>query len=463
MDEVTLNDPAKELALHGNLISSVFSGRNSFGEAYYWQPPGQPLLMSLVYRLFGFGIWQTRLPGLFFASGILVMSYFLSMSLLRNHSSAIIAILILGLDPKFIESARSARMDTQSLLLAISGIYLVFSLRSIKDNNSNSYLPSMLFAGLCLGLAGITHPLAIVWVLSLAVIKLLWKDSLPTQKFIWLLVAIVTPLSFWVLSAFSSGEIKLLGAQFFNHGESRLASGSLFGRIFDEALRYWDAYRLVPGLLLIYFGATVWLFYHRRNLSLGSAWLCVLTILPILFNTFFMSKTVGFYYLYPVCMMALASGALINHLWNNKIRIFSILLPKVAVRGVLSTLLISVIGFGILGRYVVLAYQWDQRDYVPIKLALERTIPPDSVIWGPPDIWYASEEIGASLRIRGEPLRNTHDYLVTKLTGDMDIPTDLLLVAELGSALPPIFGSINVSSADYRMQVWQWDSNSDTE
>tara|TARA_B100000029_G_scaffold276422_1_gene271006 strand:- start:8736 stop:10127 length:1392 start_codon:yes stop_codon:yes gene_type:complete len=463
MDEVTLNDPAKELALHGNLISSVFSGRNSFGEAYYWQPPGQPLLMSLVYRLFGFGIWQTRLPGLFFASGILVMSYFLSMSLLRNHSSAIIAILILGLDPKFIESARSARMDTQSLLLAISGIYLVFSLRSIKDNNSNSYLPSMLFAGLCLGLAGITHPLAIVWVLSLAVIKLLWKDSLPTQKFIWLLVAIVTPLSFWVLSAFSSGEIKLLGAQFFNHGESRLASGSLFGRIFDEALRYWDAYRLVPGLLLIYFGATVWLFYNRRNLSLGSAWLCVLTILPILFNTFFMSKTVGFYYLYPVCMMALASGAMINHLWNNKIRIFSILLPKVAVRGVLSTLLISVIGFGILGRYVVLAYQWDQRDYVPIKLALERTIPPDSVIWGPPDIWYASEEIGASLRIRGEPLRNTHDYLVTKLTGDMDIPTDLLLVADLGSALPPIFGSINVSSADYRMQVWQWDSNSDTE
>ena len=138
MDEVTLNDPAKELALNGNLISSVFSDHNSFGEAYYWQPPGQPLLMSLIYRLFGFGIWQTRLPGLFFASGILVMLYFLSMSLLHNHSSAIIAILMLGLDPKFIESARSARMDTQSLLLAISGIYLVFSLRSTRDNNSNN-------------------------------------------------------------------------------------------------------------------------------------------------------------------------------------------------------------------------------------------------------------------------------------------------------------------------------------
>jgi 4-amino-4-deoxy-L-arabinose transferase-like glycosyltransferase len=459
MDEVTLNDPAKELALNGNLISSVFSDRNSFGEAYYWQPPGQPLLMSLIYRLFGFGIWQTRLPGLFFASGILVMLYFLSMSLLRNHSSAIIAILILGLDPKFIESARSARMDTQSLLLAISGIYLVFSLRSIRDNNSNTYLPSMLFAGLCLGLAGITHPLAIVWVLSLALIKLLWKHSLPTQKFVWLLVAIVTPLSIWVLSAFGSGELKLLGDQFFDHGGSRLASGSLFGRISDEVLRYWDAYRLVPGLLLVYFGGIVWLFYNRRNLSYGSAWLCVLTILPILFNTFFMSKTVGFYYLYPVSMMALASGAMINHLWNNKTRIFSIFLPRVAVRGVLSALFISVIGFGILGRYVVLAYQWDQRDYAPIKLALERTIPPNSVIWGPPDIWYAAEEIGASLRIRGEPLRNNHDYLVTKLTGDIDIPTDLHLVAELGSALPPVFGTISVSSADYRMQVWQWDSN----
>jgi len=30
MDEVTLNDPAKELALHGRMVSSVFSGHNGF-------------------------------------------------------------------------------------------------------------------------------------------------------------------------------------------------------------------------------------------------------------------------------------------------------------------------------------------------------------------------------------------------------------------------------------------------
>ena len=40
-DEVTLNDPAKELAFHGKLRSSVFAGFNGFDEAYFWQPPGQ--------------------------------------------------------------------------------------------------------------------------------------------------------------------------------------------------------------------------------------------------------------------------------------------------------------------------------------------------------------------------------------------------------------------------------------
>ena len=132
MDEVTLNDPGKELALNGHLISSVFSDRNSFGEAYYWQPPGQPLLMALIYRVFGFGIWQTRIPGLLFASGILIVLYFLSIRLLRNNNGAILSILILGLDPKFIESARSARMDTQSIFLSILGIYLFFSIRKVK-------------------------------------------------------------------------------------------------------------------------------------------------------------------------------------------------------------------------------------------------------------------------------------------------------------------------------------------
>ncbi len=459
MDEVTLNDPAKELALNGNLISSVFSDRNSFGEAYYWQPPGQPLLMALVYRLFGFGIWQTRLPGLLFASGILIMLYFLSMSLLHNHSGAIIAILLLGLDPKFIESARSARMDTQSLLLAISGIYLALSLRSTRDNNSNSNLPSVLLAGLCLGLAGITHPLAIVWVLSLVLIRLLWKHDLSLNQFAWMLLVIVTPLLIWILSAFGSGELTLLGNQFLDHGGSRLASGSLLTRISDEVLRYWNAYRLAPGLLLIYFGGIVWLFGNRHNLHHRSSWLCVLSMLPILFNTAFMSKEVGFYYLYPVSMMVLASGAMISQLWNMKTRILSVLLPRIAVRGVLTALLISIIGVGILGRYIVLAYQWNQRDYQPIKLAIEKTIPPKSVVWGPPDIWYAVEEIGASLRIRGEPLPDRHDYLVTKLTGNNNIPTNIHLVAEFGSALPPIFRQISVNSADYRMQVWQWNSN----
>ncbi len=456
MDEVTVNDPAKELALRGRMISSVFAGRNGFGEAYYWQPPGQPALMALVYKVFAFGIWQTRIPGLLFGSGTLLVLYLVAMRLLRSRSAALLSAVILGLDPKYIESARSGRMDTQSLFLALLGVFFFVSVLQ-DDDHTGASGRRVLLAGACLGLAGITHPLAIVWVAALGVIVVTWQKPGQLRTFLVVAALAAIPAALWILSAAAAGDLEMLRTQFLEHGSSRLYAGGVFKRIFDEVLRYAEEYRFAPGLLTLYCGGVAWVLWRWRHFRRESMWLVILFMVPALFNALLMSKKVGFYFLYPVAILAIAAGAMTAELWEGPFISNGGRIASRVFRGALILVLVNVLAAGIIGRYATLAYQWRQRDYRPVARALAEIVPHDSVIWGPPDIWYAVEQAGASLRIRGEPDPTRHDYLVTKVAGSTVLPPNVRMVGEFGDALPPVFGALQLRSADYRMRVWEWE------
>ena len=455
MDEVTVNDPAKELALNGRMISSVFADWNGFGEAYYWQPPGQPALMALVYKLFAFGIWQTRIPGLLFGSGTLLVLYLLAVRLLRSRSAALLSAVILGLDPKYIESARSGRMDTQSLFLALMGVLFFVGVMQ-DDDHASARGWRVLLAGACLGLAGITHPLAVAWVAAIGVITVAWRR--PGQLHTFLVVAVLAaiPAAMWILSAAAAGDLELLRTQFLEHGSSRLYAGGVFKRIVDEVLRYAEEYKFAPLLLALYCGGVAWLLWRRPRFRREGMWLAILFVVPAFFNALFMSKKVGFYFLHPVAVLAMMAGSMTATLWQSSSFAKGSRMALLS-RGALILVLVNVLAAGIIGRYAALAYQWRQRDYRPVASALAKIVPPDSVIWGPPDIWYAVEQAGASLRIRGEPDPTRHDYLVTKVAGNTVLPPNVRMVGEFGDGLPPVFGALQLRSADYRMRVWEWE------
>ena len=455
MDEVTLNDPAKEWALHGRMVSSVFAGQNGFGEAYYWQPPGQPVLMALVYKIFSFGIWQTRVPGVLFGSGTLLVVYLLSLQLLRSRNGALLSAVTLGLDPKYIESARSGRMDTQCLFLALLSVFFFVSLLQDDDENGPQR-KRIVLAGLCLGLAGITHPLSVAWVAALGVVTMLRRDRVHLRIFLWVVVLAAIPALVWILYAAAAGDFELLRIQFLEHGSSRLSGGGVFMNIIDEAIRYAAEYRLAPGLLALYFGGLVWVLSHRDQFHRSGLWLAILFVVPALFIALFMSKKVGFYFLHPVAILAIAAGAMMSALWEGRLIQRAGRMASQVFRSVLILVLVNVLLVGIIGRYASLAYQWRQRDHRPIARALAEHVPPGSVVWGPPDIWYAVEKASASLRIRGEPDPRMHDFLVTKVASNTALPDGVSKVGELGAALPPVFGVVQLRSADYRMSVWEW-------
>jgi len=166
IDEVTLNDPAKELGVHGRFRSSIFHGYDGYDRGYFWQPPGQLLVMGAVYRVFGFGIWQTRIPGVLLGGGVLAALYLLTANLFDSRRAGLWAAGLFGLDPMFITLARSGRMDAQCLLLSLLSVDVCLRWAAAQATRSPYRSKAILAAsGLLVGLAGITHPVAIAWAL----------------------------------------------------------------------------------------------------------------------------------------------------------------------------------------------------------------------------------------------------------------------------------------------------------
>lgn len=454
IDEVTLNDPAKELAFNGVLRSSVFTGEFEFDKAYFWQPPGQVFVAALVYKAFGFGIWQTRIPGIIFGGAVIFVIYFLSLRLFNDKRAAIFSAIILLLEPQFIQSARSGRMDTQCLFF--SALSLLFYLRS-ENFQTKKYL-NITLSGISIGLAGISHPLGVCWALAIGVLIILNNPIKQSVKYLLIFLSLAAaPALIWFLYALSCHSFEIFQTQFLIHGDEHITKGDLLTKLIDEFGRYLTVYKLVPLLLLFYFAAFIWQIFNRTLNRRTNTVASILFLVPFLFNAFFMTKEVGFYHLHPIMALSLSAGAMFNFFASNKaIKNKSAALLFVKIFGILLTL--NIIAGGIGGRYLVLYSQWNERDYSQVESIVNKNIPKGSVVWGPPEIWYALEANGSSLRLSGESNCQTHDYFFIK-TEETPVSKNADKIAELNRSLPPIFGKFHLSSADYTMQLWKCRNN----
>jgi 4-amino-4-deoxy-L-arabinose transferase-like glycosyltransferase len=451
-DEVTVNDPAKELALNGHFRSSVFTPYWGFDQAYFWVPPGQPLLMALVYKGFGFGLWSTRLPGVVLGAGVLALLYLFSLQLFQDRRAAFWSAVVFGLDPLFILTVRSGRMDTQCLFLALLGAIFYLHAETHPPARSRWLMAS----GLAVGLAGITHPLGAAWALALGLLLAVsnrgprWRD--------WLAYAFFTilPSLLWLTYAGTAPQLFL--EQFVYHREAYLAHGSLLARPLMELARYvqLDKYQLVPFLLLGYFGSFLWMLLKGPAPRSVRLKLLLLFAVLFLFNSLVMTKGHGYYFLHPNLILALSLGFMIRHFLPERFsraapaREFARLLP-------VALLILNELLLGLGGRYLALAYQWHARDYRTVENAIRQNIPPGSIVWGAPEVWYALVKVGATLRLAGSADPRAHDYAIVKLNQVVLLGRGFHKIGQLGQPLPPLFGRITLWSADYQMQIWQSD------
>lgn len=179
-DEALFSSPAAAFASGKGLISPVLSGLiPGMDEATLWNSPLYMWLLGILYMVTGESIFTGRLLSLGLALASLVVLERIARSIIgvrrleygRTEFLVTIALMTVALDPTFIRSANVIRMDMLALfwmLLAIN-----FLLHFIRSPES---LYFSFLAGIAGGLAGISHPFAII-VLPVFVIFLIphWK------------------------------------------------------------------------------------------------------------------------------------------------------------------------------------------------------------------------------------------------------------------------------------------------
>jgi hypothetical protein len=171
-----------------------------------------------------------------------------------------------------------------------------------------------------------------------------------------------------------------------------------------------------------------------------------------------MTKTGGswFYILHPIAMLTIMVGAMAGFYLPARMSPTDNVRQKTSLLLALLVLANLVLG-GIGARYIILWYQWHARDYRSIEEPLRALIPKGSIILGVPEVWYAAEKTGASLRLRGEPDPQLHDFVITKVKDSISTLPGFRKIAEIGDPFPAIAGRYRVSPADYQLVIWEAD------
>lgn len=444
-DEAVLHDPAKELIFHGKFRSSVYAGHLDYESAYLRQLPGQPLVTAIVYKIFGFGIWQTRMPGVLFGAAAVFAVYLLALQVFHDPRAASFAAILFGLDRSFTLTARMGRHDTQALFLALLGVAFYLRADAIQDRRQLW----LAFSGLLIGLAIFVHPIAVVWALAVGLMILFLHNGSRFSSFILFGMFASVPLALWLGYALSTPEV--FQAQFLANAKGYLASAGVFSRIVQHLVWVWRAEERVPLLLVTYAAGLLWVMIAARYSRGAKLRLAVLFSVPWLFNSLFVGRPrVDF--LHPLAIAAVAAGAMVSAFLPTRAKLWR--------RGILRVALVSMVFLnaliaGIFTHYMALAFQWRERDYRQVEAAIMGTIPKGSVVWGRHEVWYATVKAGVSLRLFGSPDPRLHDYAIVKPHDAMRLPAGFQRVGQFGQPLPKLFGMFLLSHEDYRMEIWQ--------
>lgn len=165
-DEVLFSNPAGNLAVQGEMITTVLKGLvPGMEKATLWNSPLYMILLSGVYLFFGEGLSQGR--GLSLALGILVLVMFRDFIriLATRNWVQVLGIWILALDLTFLRAMNTIRMDILALLFVLLTVKVLYKNGLERDEKSeliSTKVRGFYLAGIYTGLAAMSHPFAVV-------------------------------------------------------------------------------------------------------------------------------------------------------------------------------------------------------------------------------------------------------------------------------------------------------------
>jgi 4-amino-4-deoxy-L-arabinose transferase-like glycosyltransferase len=443
-DEAFLNDPALQLARAGRFRNDVLSANLGFDGPYFWQPPGLALVQAAIYKLAGFGLWQTRISAILFGGLVCAALYRLVEALTGRPGIALGAALVPVFWPTLLLTAKIARMDTHALFfLLLASLFAVHSLG--RDGNRRPML-----AGLCLGIAGIFHPVAISWAIGLGLAYAWQARHTPLRVLAMALAAAVLP-ALWAVAAALNPDA--FSGQFMTQIAERSGSNDLAERLFGGAWRYRDEFLRVPLLLPLLLLAVG---FGWRTVRASPALCMLLATAAIAFVVTYFGggPDHGFYQLYPMTALVVVVAGVMPAL----IARFGRLVMAVTA----GVLMASMVFASYAPRALALIAQGPARDYELQFTELTRRLQPGDQVWGTAVAWYAIAAAGARLdahredvpvgwRTRPDPAR--HRFVV--MLDEETFPNEgFRRLGAFGQAPRAIRGS-TFASQDYVYEIWQ--------
>ena len=169
-DEALFSSPAASLAADGRFITPVLSGLiPGMDVATLWNSPLYMVLLSMVYLITGESLLAGRLLSLFLAFGVLSVFRDTVGLMTRNRWIRILSLWALALDLTFLRAANTIRMDVLALLFFLLALRLLIRYRMNRDlpgsdRKQSSWIRALYLAGIFTGLAGASHPFAVILV-----------------------------------------------------------------------------------------------------------------------------------------------------------------------------------------------------------------------------------------------------------------------------------------------------------
>jgi hypothetical protein len=175
--EAWFADPAYHLVRDGCLCTTIIESRGFWlagAERHtYWILPLHALVQSVWYRLFGFSLWSLR--ALSEAAGALLLAaMFVIVRRLADSRSAVLAVLLLAVDWRVLQTSAVGRMDILCAALGASAIAAYVMMRDRQP------VAAVLTGNTLLAAACCTHPCGVLWIPALAV--MMWRGKMPRER-----------------------------------------------------------------------------------------------------------------------------------------------------------------------------------------------------------------------------------------------------------------------------------------
>jgi predicted membrane channel-forming protein YqfA (hemolysin III family) len=173
-DEAWFASPALNLITHGNFSTSVLDPTAAFrlnnltgiDRHTYWIVPLYPLLQAAWDLVAGFSLMHVRYFSAFWGLVAMWAWYRILMSVAGDRRVAVLAVGLMAVDFTFVLAASWGRMDMMAAALGTAGLAAFLSLRE------KHLIRAVLVSQACVAGAGLSHPLALGYLVGLAVLTL---------------------------------------------------------------------------------------------------------------------------------------------------------------------------------------------------------------------------------------------------------------------------------------------------